>query len=92
MLLFFAESCDSISQAVAKFVEKESLEGNSDAREIVRNNDFIKGKIAKDIAGEDEKELESILNKMKDEEKEELRNVENRNLLSAMMAPKCLRR
>ena len=73
MLLFFAESCDSISQAVAKFVEKESLEGNSDAREIVRNNDFIKGKIAKDIAGEDEKELESILNKMKDEEKEELR-------------------
>ena len=69
MLLFFAESCDSISQAVAKFVEKESLDGNSNAREIVRNNDFIKGKIAKDITGEDEEELESILKKMKDEER-----------------------
>ena len=54
-------------------MEKESLDGNSNAREIVRNNDFIKGKIAKDITGEDEEELESILKKMKDEEKEELR-------------------
>ena len=73
MLMFFAESCDHMTRRVAKFVEKESLDGNSGAKDLIKGNAFIKEKIIEDIAGEDEEELENMLNKMKQQEKDELR-------------------
>ena len=71
--MFFAESCDHMTRRVAKFVEKESLDGNSGAKDLIKGNAFIKEKIIEDIAGEDEEELENMLNKMKQQEKDELR-------------------
>ena len=40
---------------------------------MIKGNAFIKEKIIEDIAGEDEEELENMLNKMKQQEKDELR-------------------
>ena len=45
LLMFFAESCDHMSRRIAKYVEKESLEGNSDAKNMIQGNAFIKTKI-----------------------------------------------
>ena len=44
MLMFFAESCDHMTRRVAKFVEKESLDGNSGAKDLIKGNAFIKEK------------------------------------------------